>query len=255
MGELPDYVLRNRAAWDELAARHVAPAERGWVQDEPTWGIWAVPESDVHMLPDDLVGKDVIELGCGTAYVSSWLARRGAKVVGIDNSEVQLATAKRLQQEHGMDFPLHFGNAEEVPYPDESFDIAISEYGACLWADPYKWVPEAARLLRPGGQLAFLTNSFLMILCGPDEDDVAATECMVRPAFGMHRVEYPNDPGVEFHLSHADWISLFRQTGFEIEAQIDVRPREDAKTSYPFVTLEWARKWPCEEIWKVRKRD
>ena len=255
MSELPEYVLRNRAFWDEQAARHVAPAERHWVQNEPTWGIWAVPEADVGMLPDDLDGKDAIELGCGTAYVASWLARRGARVVGIDNSEVQLATARRLQQEHSLEFPLHFGNAETVPYPDESFDFAVSEYGACLWADPYKWVPEAARLLRPGGRLRFLTNSFLMILCAPDADDVAATECMVRPAFGMHSVEFPGDPAVEFHLSHADWITLLRSCGFEIEEQVDVRPREGATTSYPFVTFEWARKWPCEEIWKVRKQN
>ena len=46
------------------------------------------------MLPDDLKGKEAIELGCGTAHVSSWLARRGAKVVGIDNSEAQLETAE-----------------------------------------------------------------------------------------------------------------------------------------------------------------
>jgi len=254
MSDLPDYVLRNRAHWDARAHDFVAPAERHWVQEEPTWGIFAVPESDLRMIPDDIAGLDAIELGCGSAYVSSWLARRGAKVVGIDNSEAQLATARRMQAEHGIEFPLLHGNAETVPYPDASFDFAISEYGACLWADPYKWIPEAARLLRPGGRLVFLTNSFLMALCTPDEDGIAADERLIRPAFGMHRVEYPDDPGVEFHLSHADWLALFRSNGFEVEEQIDVRPREGATTPYPFVTLEWAMKWPCEEVWKVRKR-
>jgi ubiquinone/menaquinone biosynthesis C-methylase UbiE len=109
----------------------------------------------------------ISELGCGTAYVSCRLARRGARVVAIDNSSAQLATARRLELEHGLDFPLIHGNAEKVRYPDASFDFAISEYGACLWADPQRWVPEAARLLRPGGQLVFLTNSFLMTLCMP----------------------------------------------------------------------------------------
>jgi hypothetical protein len=42
-----------------------------------TWGIFGVPESDLRALPDDLAGRDVIELGCGTAYVSAGLARRG----------------------------------------------------------------------------------------------------------------------------------------------------------------------------------
>jgi SAM-dependent methyltransferase len=206
------------------------------------------------MLDVDLDGKDVIELGCGTAYVSAWMARRGARVVGIDNSEKQLETARRMQAEHSLEFPLLHGNAETVPYPDSSFDFAISEYGACLWADPAAWVPEAARLLRPGGRLHFLTNSWLVLLCAPDYDGIAATNELVRPAFGMYRVEWPDDPGVEFHLSHADWIALLRTSGFEIEALVDLYPREGATTRYPFVTVEWARQWPSEEVWKVRKR-
>ncbi len=254
MTDLPDHVRRNRAFWDDHANEYVAPAEENWAHDTPTWGIWSVPESELEMLPADLAGKDAIELGCGTAYVSAWLARRGARVVGIDNSEAQLATARRLQRQYQLDFPLLHGNAESVPYPDSSFDVAISEYGACLWADPERWVPEAARLLRPGGRLVFLTNSFLMTLCMPFEDGVAATERLLHPAFGMSRVEWPGDPGVEFHLSHGDWIRLLRRSGFEVEDLLEVRPPMGALTRYPFVTLEWARQWPCEEVWKARRR-
>ena len=156
--ELPEHVRRNRVHWDARAAEYVGPGERAWARQEPTWGIWRVPDSELHVLPEDLAGKDVIELGCGTAYISAWLARRGARVVGIDNSAAQLATARRLQREHGLAFTLIHGNAEQVPYPDASFDLAISEYGACLWADPSRWVPEAARLLRPGGVLIFLVQ-------------------------------------------------------------------------------------------------
>jgi SAM-dependent methyltransferase len=254
VSELPDYVLRNRAYWDVQAHDYVRPAERNWESNEPDWGIWGVPEAELRMFPDDIAGIDAIELGCGTAYVSSWLARRGARVVGIDNSQQQLETARRMQREHGLEFPLLHGNAEEVPYPDASFDFAISEYGASLWADPYKWIPEAARLLRPGGRLSFLTNSFLVALCVPDEDGIPATDRLLRPAFGMHRVEYPDDPGVEFHISHGDWIRLFRDTGFEVTDLIDVRPPEGATSRYPFATYEWARKWPSEEVWKAVKR-
>jgi SAM-dependent methyltransferase len=252
--ELPEHVRRNRAMWDEWAKKFAVAGERAWAQDAPSWGIWSVPESEVRMFPADLAGKDVIELGCGTAYVSSWLARRGAKVVGIDNSQAQLATARRLQIQHGLDFPLIHGNAEEVGYPDASFDFAISEYGACLWADPYRWIPEAARLLRPAGRLAFLTNSFLHTLCVPAEDGVPATDRLLRPAFGMYRVEWPGDPGVEFHLSHGDWIRVLRRSGFEVEDLVELRPSPEAKTEYLFTTLEWSRSWPCEEVWKARKR-
>jgi len=254
MSELPEHVRRNRALWNDWARNFVASGERGWAETTPTWGIFSVPESEVGMFPDDLAGTDAIELGCGTAYVSAWLARRGARVVGIDNSEAQLATARRLQREHGLDFSLLHGNAEAVPYPDASFDLAISEYGACLWADPQRWVPEAARLLRPGGRLVFLVNSYLMALCTPPEDDVAATDRLLRPAFGLYRIEWPGDHGVEFHLSHGDWIRVLRRSGFDIEDLVELRPAEDATTRYPFVTVEWARQWPCEEVWKARKR-
>ncbi len=253
MREPLEHVARNQAYWDDLARQFVEAGERGWAKKEPTWGIWQVPEAELQIFSEQLSGKDAIELGCGTAYISAWLSRRGARVVGVDNSEHQLRTARRLQQQYGVDFPLIHGNAESIAYPDASFDFAISEYGACLWADPYLWVPEAARLLRPGGQLVFLTNAFLLTLCAPDEEGVAATERLLRPAFGMYRVEWPEDPGVEFHLSHGDWIRLLRRTGFEVEDLIEVRPAVGAISRYPFVTIDWARKWPCEEVWKARK--
>ena len=254
MSDLPEHARRNRAKWDQLAPQYVSAGERGWASNAPAWGIFQVPEAELHLLPDDLAGKDAIELGCGTAYVSSWMARRGARVVGVDNSAAQLETARRLQHEHGLSIELIHGNAESVPLPDARFDFAISEYGACLWADPDLWVPEAARLLRPGGALVFLTNAHLLTLCVPDDENAAAGAELLRPEFGMRRVEWPGDPGVEFHLSHGDWIRVLRRAGFEIEDLIALRAPEDATTPYPFVTREWARQWPYEEVWKARKK-
>ena len=254
MSDLPDYVLRNREAWAEMSKDFVAAGERHWAQPDPCWGVWGVPESELGLLPVDLSGKDAIELGCGTGYGSAWLAKRGARVVGIDNSEEQLATARRLQREHGIEFPLIHGNAETVPLPDASFDFAISEYGVCIWADPARWVPEAARLLRPGGGLVFLMNSHLFDLTVPDEDGVPAGETLLRPAFGMYRMEWPDDPGVEFHQTHGEWVRLLRRCGFEIEDLIEIQAPEGATTRYPYFDYEWARKWPSEEVWKVRKK-
>jgi SAM-dependent methyltransferase len=250
-----DYVGRNRAHWDEIATEYVANGEASWATDQPRWGIWGIPEAEVSLLPERLDGKDAIELGCGTGYVSAWLARRGARVVGIDNSPKQLETARRLQVQHELDFPLLLGNAETVPYPDASFDFAISEYGAALWADPYLWIPEAARLLRPGGELVFLTNGLICILCVPDtEAEGPATDRLRRPYFGRHRIEWPDSDGVEFHLGYGDWIRLLRANGFEVTDLIELRPAEDATTRYEWVTTEWARQWPSEEVWKARKR-
>jgi SAM-dependent methyltransferase len=176
---LPDHVRRNRVVWDEMASDYVANGERSWALPSggEDWGVWDIPESQLRLLPGDLIGKDTIELGCGTGYISAWLARRGARPVGIDNSEQQLATARRLQAEHGIEFLLIHCNAETVPLPDASFDLAISEYGASIWADPYRWIPEASRLLRPGGELIFLVNGLILMLCMPDPKRPPRTRC------------------------------------------------------------------------------
>jgi hypothetical protein len=91
------------------------------------------------------------------------------------------------------------------------------------------------------------------MLAVPDEDGQPATDRLIRPAFGMHRFEWPDDESVEFHLSHGDMIRLLRLSGFEIEDLIELRPGPGAVTRYPYVTLDWARQWPCEEVWKARK--
>jgi SAM-dependent methyltransferase len=249
----PDYVEGNRDYWRELAPRFATSGERYWATNEITWGIFDVPESQVDLLPASVEGLDVVELGCGTAYVSAWLARRGAKVVGIDNSPDQLETARRLQTEHGLDFPLHLGQAERTPFADASFDFAISEYGAAIWCDPYLWIPEAARILRPGGRLTFLGNGLLQVLTMPDDETKPSTPMLIRDYFGLHRFSW-DDGSTEFHLGIGDWIRLFHANGFEIEDFIEIQAPEGAATNYDFVTADWARHWPAEQVWKVRKK-
>jgi SAM-dependent methyltransferase len=250
----PDYVLRNRIAWDKWAGQFVEPGRKAWEQQEPTWGIWNIPESEAHILPEKIKGLDVIELGCGTAYISAWLTRLGARVTGIDNSEEQLKTARKLQEEYGLLFKLIHGNAENVPSPDTSFDLAISEYGASIWCDPYRLVPEASRLLRPNGQLILMVNGTILFLCMTENDD-PATNMLRRDYFGMHRFQFADSNGaVEFHIGYGDWIRLLRKYGFEVENLIQLRPPRDATTSWPFVKADWAHRWPSEEVWIARKK-
>ena len=257
--DLPEHVAANRAAWDSFAHEYVAAGEREWAcaPGAETWGLFGIPESQLRMLPDDLAGQDAVELGCGTGYVSAWMTRRGARVQAIDNSPRQLETAARLQAEHGVRFPLLLGNAERTPYPDASFDFAISEYGAVLWADPAAWVPEAARILRPGGRLHVLTNHVLAHLTTPDDpaaSDAPVQERLLRPQFGMGRTTWEGETTVEFHPTHGDWIRLFIANGFEVTELLEPQVPEGSSTRYAWMPYEWARRWPCEEIWKVRKR-
>jgi len=254
--DFPEYVAQNVAGWTRTNEEYTnESASRAWAQDEITWGIWHVPESDLRVLPD-VQGLDVVELGCGTAYFSAWLAKRGARPVGVDPTPAQLATARRMQAESGIEFPLVEGVGESVPLPGASFDLVHSEYGASIWADPYRWIREANRLLRPGGRLIFLCNSTLVILCLPDVG--VAQEQLLRAQFGMHRFEWPEEEGggVEFHLSHGGWIDLLRENDFVLERLIEIQAPEGAADPdyYAFVTAEWGRKWPTEEIWVARKQ-
>jgi SAM-dependent methyltransferase len=243
---------RNAANWTQANAEYTDEnAETNWALDEVFWGVWAVPESELNAL-GDVAGLDVVELGCGTAYFSAWLAKLGAQPVGVDVTPAQLATARRMQEKTGIAFPLVEADAGDTGLPDASFDLAVSEYGASLWVDPHRWVAEAARLLRPGGRLVFLTNSTLVILCSQDEG--AATTELQRSQFCMHRFEWSGDEGVEFHIPHGEWIAVLRANGFEVERLIEVQAPPDAQTHeyYTFVTAEWAKQWPCEDLWVAR---
>ena len=246
-------VAANIAAWTRRNAEYTDPsAARAWAPAEFRWGKAGVPEAELDVL-GDVSGLDIVELGCGTAFVAARLARLGARVVGVDPTPAQLETARRMQRETGLEFPLVEAPGEAVPLPDASFDIAISEHGAAAWADPQQWLPEAYRLLRRGGKLAFLHTSPLAYCCFPDVGQI--TEQLQRPYFDVGRVIWPGDDGVEFQLGHGDWIALLRDTGFVVERLIELQATESAVTHeyYNDVPVEWARQWPEEEIWVARK--
>jgi SAM-dependent methyltransferase len=251
-GVPPDYVTRNKAAWDRWAPYYVSAGRRGWAEEEPRWGMWGSLESDLNVLEGCEPGMNAIELGCGTGFVCAWLARAGMRPVGVDISERQLESARRFQAEFGLSFRLELASAEMVPYESESFDLAISEYGASVWCDPYLWVPEAARLVKPGGLLIFIVSSAMLMACTPSSGG-AAGERLQRPYFGMHRFEFESDDAVEFHLGHGDWFRVLRDNGFSVENLVEVRPGPHAPPRFEFVSTAWGRNWPSEEIWTARR--
>jgi SAM-dependent methyltransferase len=136
-----------------------------------------------------------------------------------------------------------------VPLPDASFDLVISEYGASVWCDPELWVAEAARLLRPGGRLVFLTNSVLVTLCVPEQQGYAGDR-LQRSQAEVRRVQWP-EGGAEFHPGHGDWVRILRANGFQLDALHELYAPQTGQTHdyYEIVTADWARQWPVEDLW------
>jgi SAM-dependent methyltransferase len=231
-----DDAARNRESWTKANAEYTggrAPAQ--WAQDEITWGLWSIREQEVGVL-GDVAGLDVIELGCGTAYFSAWLTRLGARATGVDVTPAQLETARACMRETHIEFARVEADGGSTGLPDGSADLVISEYGASIWVDPYRFVPEAARLLRPGGRLVFMCTSTLVMLCGVE--DVPSGDRLLQSQLGMHRFDWGD--GVEFALPHGDWIRLLRSEGFAVEEVHELYAPAHAETHrrYDYVSPE-----------------
>lgn len=249
---LTRHAARNREFWDAYSDEYQAShgAQLGAVG--AAWGVWQIPESELGVL-GDVRGRDVLELGCGAAQFSIALAQRDARCVGLDLSERQLEHAARLQGAAGVDFPLVPGSAESLPFADAAFDVVFCDHGAMVFADPYLTVPEAARVLRPGGLFAFSTYTPIVELCWPPGADEPGDR-LAADYFGMHRLELGHAEHVEFQLPYAEWIRLFRRSGFVVEDLVELRPAEGATSSYRGAeTYQWARRWPLEHIWRLRR--
>ena len=243
---------RNREAWDRISDEYQGRHADFIGRAEPRWGMWQLPESELSVL-GDVSGRDVLELGCGAAQWSILLAKQGARVVGLDNSAKQLEHAQSAMDAAGGDFPLVHASAEDVPLPDASFDIVFCDHGGMTFGDPYRTVPEVARLLRTGGVLAFSHVAPLAMLCWNPATEATET-CLHAPYFGMHRwVDEPDEP-IGFNLTYGEWIRVFRDNELVIEALVEIQPPEGAVSTYRSTAeTQWARAWPMEEIWKLRK--
>jgi SAM-dependent methyltransferase len=252
----PDYVAVNRESWTKANAEYTDRRARDAWEEEITWGQWHIPESELCVLPD-VVGKDIVELGCGTAYFGAWLKKAGAaRVVGVDVTPAQLETARRMSDEFGLGLEFLEENAERTSLADDSFDLVVSEYGASIWCDPRLWIAEAARLLRPRGELIFLRGSTLQTLCMPEEGPV--TRELQRAGRGLYRLDWEatdeDDAETEFHPPVGEMFRILRENGFDLLDFRELYAPEDAvdHVYYTHGTAEWAKKWASEEIWRAR---
>jgi ubiquinone/menaquinone biosynthesis C-methylase UbiE len=252
----PDYVSINRDIWNADAENWTAFASERWALATPEWGCWGNPEEQLNMLPADMSGLNAIELGCGTGYVSAWMARRGARVTGVDISAGQLATARHLAAKHRADITFIECNAEQTGLPDAAFDFAISEYGASIWCPPDTWLREAWRLLRPGGRLVFLGNHPLSLICSP-LNGAPADRTLHRPYRGMWGADWRKvafEPtGVCFNLTVSGWMDLFSQIGFHVTRYQELYASDQAEGTRAAIPADWAKNYPVEQVWHLAR--
>ncbi len=245
---IPSDAAKNRAFWDDFSDEYQTQHGAELTRRALGWGGFGIPEAELNVF-EGVAGKDILELGCGAAQRSIALAQLGARPVGLDNSAQQLDHARRNMAAAGVDFPLVHASAQAVPLPDARFDIVFDDHGAMRYADPRQTLPEVARLLRPGGLLAFNMYSFLWEMCRDDEANTITT-CLQKSYFDLYRLD--GDDFVQFQPSYGEWIRLFRQHGFVVEDLIELRAPPDFQTTFRR-PIEWVSRWPVENIWKARK--
>lgn len=249
--------LLNRAKWQISARDFRNLGEQCWECNTPTWGLWQRSDEGLDLLPKDLSGKVCLDVGCGTGYILKWMTDRGAQAFGLEPTDNQIATAISLSLKHQTPITIIQAFAEDMPFADNSFDFAISEYGAVLWADPYKWIPEVSRVLKSGGTLTLFTDHMMSYLTdnGLDPPEGEWTTSLQRSYFDAYQMMWSQDgsDGVEYHLPPGEWIDLFNSQGLQVDRFIELGAPPNAKSPFSYASSEWGEKWPAEQTWKVHK--
>jgi SAM-dependent methyltransferase len=240
----------NRSTWDGQSDWYQSHHGPGIAARPDAWGAWRHPESELRLLPD-VRGRDVLEVGCGAGQWSVWLASRGARVTGLDLSTRQLEHARRAATAAGAAVDLVQASAEDLPLAAGSFDLLLSDHGGMSWGDPDRTLPEVARVLRPGGLLLFCVTSPLFQVCWDAGLD-APGEQLRRDYFGLHALG-EGGGAATFNLPYGEWVRRFRQHGLAVEALVEPRPLPGATSTFWGRGTGWARRWPAELIWKVRR--
>ena len=97
--------------------------------------------------------KTLLDVACGCGQTAIPAAKNGARVTGVDIAEPSINHARQRAREAGLDVRFDVGDAEDLPYADDSFEVVISLIGAMFAPRPERVASELARVLKPGGKL------------------------------------------------------------------------------------------------------
>ena len=212
----------------------------------PSWGLWHVPEKSLGLMPTNLSNTAILDLGCGRGHDAVAYGRLGALVTAVDVSEEQLKNAIVHPNVRYLHCP-----AEKVPASDESFDYIISDHGAFDHSPARLLLEEVVRLLKPNGCLIICTYSPLAYCCY-DNDSKRIESSLIN--------DYPTS-GLKFdkqvvvaEYSYSAWVAMFNEMDLRIERLEELLVSKKSNDYFDeLVNKEWASRWPCDIIWKLRK--
>ena len=242
------HVRHNRDFWDADADAYQRAHGDALTQEPLAWGAYRVLESELRVLGDLTEGR-VLELGCGAAQWSIALAEQGVDITALDVSSGQLVHARTGDPK----LLLVQASGEELPFASATFELVFCDHGAISFCDPDVIIPEVARILRPGGRLAFCATHPLLYLTFNDNKQQQTKTLQFdyaqlgRMALGEGTIDWALPPGA--------WIRILNGAGFEVLDCVELCAREGATTTYTdYAPPKWARRWPAEWIWKARRR-
>jgi SAM-dependent methyltransferase len=228
----PESERASRAWWDADAGDYLAEHGGDIGEVDFVWGPEGLREADARLL-GEVAGADVLEVGCGSAPCSRWLATVGARPVALDLSGGMLAHAAALNRTTGIAVPLVQAGAEHLPFADASFDVACSAFGAVPFvAEPERVMAEVARVLRPGGRWVFAVNHPMRWMFS---DDPGPDGLVVRQSY-FDRTPYleVDDAGratyVEHHRTLGDRVRDVVGAGLVLDAIVEPEWPEGRET-------------------------
>ncbi|MEV8319294.1 class I SAM-dependent methyltransferase [Streptomyces sp. NPDC059900] len=244
-----DSIDANRRLWNKISSAYQHEHDPQIGAAPRLWGMYSIPDAHLHAL-GEVTGKRVLELGCGAGQWAGALAAEGADVVGLDLSEAQLSAAARTMGDGR--YRLVQGAAEQLPFADSSFDLVFCDFGGLSWAPAHQAVPQAARVLRPGGRLVFNVASPWFEACY-DEAARRVTTTLQQDYFELDAIA-EGDGARSYQLTYGDWVRVLRGAGLVIDDLIEPRPQPATPNGYNETDPPvWAHRWPAELLWVTHK--